>query len=158
MNARILIADDHEVVREGLKFLLANARPEWSICGEAITGEQTIECARDLKPDIVLLDVTMPGMSGLKASSQMRKLGLDCRILIFTTHEFETLGTEVRKAGAQGYVLKSQAFHDLVVAIEAVLGGGTFFGRPQPREEQAEKGPSLGIVFFRSNLRQAESS
>jgi DNA-binding NarL/FixJ family response regulator len=157
MNARILIADDHEVVREGPRFLLANARPEWRVCGEANTGEQTIERVRDLKPDIVLLHITMPGVSGLETSSRLHELGLDCRVLIFTTHQFETLGTEVCKAGAQGFVLKSQAFDDLVLAIETVLAGRTFFGRPEPQQVQDRKGPSLGIVFFRSDLRRVGS-
>jgi hypothetical protein len=76
MKARILIVDDHEVVREGLKALLAKARPEWETCGEATTGEQAIEFVRDLKPDIVLLDITMPGIGGFEACSRMRKLGL----------------------------------------------------------------------------------
>jgi DNA-binding NarL/FixJ family response regulator len=127
---RILIVDDHEVLREGLKSLLAKLRPEWTICGEATDGEEAIQLAQTLKPDIVILDITMPRMSGLEASSRMRKLGLDFPVLIFTTHEADRLAQEVRHAKAQGYVLKSQAARNLVLAIDALMAGGTFFGAP----------------------------
>jgi DNA-binding NarL/FixJ family response regulator len=75
----------------------------------------------------VILDITMPGMSGLEAAPQIVKLGLGCRILIFTMHDSGRLVTEIRDAGAHGYVQKSQAARDLVVAIECLLQGGTFF-------------------------------
>jgi two-component system, NarL family, invasion response regulator UvrY len=143
VNARILLVDDHEVVREGLKSLLCGARPEWEISGEAATGADAIEQTQALKPDIVLLDISMPGMSGLEASSQMRKLGVACPILVFTTHQSETLGNEVRKAGAQGLVAKSQAFRDLVRAIDALLAGGTFFTPPLEQKPAVEPKPGL---------------
>ncbi|HKQ86547.1 MAG TPA: response regulator transcription factor [Candidatus Acidoferrales bacterium] len=152
MNARILLVDDHEVVREGLKFLLSGARPEWEISGEASTGTEAIEQTKMLKPDVVLLDISMPGMSGLEASSRMRKLGLSCPILIFTTHQSESLGNEVRQAGAQGVVAKSQAFRDLVRAIDTVLAGGTFFDTP--RDEAKQKEPKWGLTY-RVGLRLA---
>jgi two-component system invasion response regulator UvrY len=128
MSARILIVDDHEIVREGIRTLISRSRPEWIICGEASDGEHAIEAVKTLKPDAVILDITMPGMSGLRAASQIAKLGLACRVLIFTMHESERLAAEVRKAGAQGHVLKSQAARDLIRAIEELLSGGTFFG------------------------------
>src|ERR1700756_1710209 len=109
MTIRILIVDDHEVVREGLISYLVKSRPDWEICGEAADGEQAIRLTRELKPDIVILDITMPRMSGLEASSRIRRSGLTIPVLIFTTHDSERLATEVRYAGAQGYVLKSQA-------------------------------------------------
>jgi len=127
VHAQILLVDDHQVVREGLKSLLSSARPEWQISGEAATGNEAIRQIQSLHPDIVVLDISMPGMSGLEASSRIRQMGLDTPILIFTTHESATLSNEVRRAGAQGVVAKSQAFRDLVGAIEILLGGGTFF-------------------------------
>lgn len=149
MSARILIVDDHEVLREGLRSLLAKSRPDWNICGEATDGEQAIQQVQELKPDLVILDITMPRMSGLEASSRMRKLGLRTPHLIFTTHDSERLEIEVRKAGAQGYVVKSQAARDLVQAIDALLAGGTFFGAP-PKAKPAESGtPNSGMVFCR---------
>lgn len=148
MKARILVVDDHEVLREGMKSLLAKARPEWQVCGEATDGAQAVELVSELQPDIVILDISMPGMSGLEAASTMRKKGLNTPFLIFTTHESDRLESEVRKCGAQGYVLKSQAARNLVLAIDALLNGGTFFGPPQKSAGQREK-PNPGIVFCR---------
>lgn len=148
MNARILIVDDHEIMREGLKSLLAKSRPEWEICGEATDGEEAMRLTRTLKPDLVILDITMPRMSGLEASFQMRKQGMKTPVLIFTTHESERLDTEVRLAGAHGYVLKSQAARDLVEAIDTILAGGAFFGKssgPKPAKDK----PNPGILFYR---------
>ena len=147
---RILIVDDHEIVREGLRSHLAKSRPEWEICGEAMDGEQAIQLTRELKPDIVILDITMPRMSGLEASSRMRKLGFNAPVLIFTTHDSARLATEVRQAGAQGYVLKSQAVRDLVQAIDTLHAGGTFFGAPPKPEPTGGGRPNLRIVFFKS--------
>lgn len=145
MNARILIADDHEIVREGIRTLLRRARPEWEICGEVADGQRAITAVQDLNPDLVILDITMPAMSGLEAASRIAKLGLDCRILMFTMHESDRLALEVREAGAQGFVLKSQATRDLIQAIDNLLGGGTFFG---PGDQAAGRAPRV-----RSKLR-----
>lgn len=148
MTVRILVVDDHEVLREGLRSFLAKARPDWSICGEAIDGEQAIQFAKELKPDIVILDISMPVMSGLEASSRMRKLGINIPVLIFTTHYSERLATEVQQAEAQGYVLKSQAARSLVQAIETILAGGTFFAEsPRPEPTPGSDKPNPGILF-----------
>lgn len=133
MAARILIADDHEVLREGVKSFLGKSRPDWEICGEATDGTQAIQLAQQLNPSLMVLDISMPGMSGLEACIRMRKLGLEFPVLIFTTHQSEVLGAEVLHAGAQGYVLKSQAARSLVLAIDTILAGGTFFGEGPKR-------------------------
>ncbi len=130
MGPRILIADDHEIVREGIRNLLSQSRPGWNICGQARNGEEAVEAVKNLRPDVVVLDITMPVMSGLEAAKRITTSGTDCRILMFTMHESDSLGKEVRNAGAQGVVLKSQAARNLVVAIETVLVGGTFFESP----------------------------
>jgi DNA-binding NarL/FixJ family response regulator len=127
MKPRILLVDDHEIVREGIRRLLTRSRPEWEICGEATTGKQAIESVQKLKPDVVILDITMPGMSGLEAATHIRKVNPASQILIFTMHDSNRLKTEIREAGAQGYVQKSQAARDLVVAVESLLRGDTFF-------------------------------
>jgi DNA-binding NarL/FixJ family response regulator len=127
MKPKVLIVDDHEIVREGIRRLLSGSRPDWEICGEATNGKQAVDNVKLLNPDVVILDITMPGMSGLEAAPQIVKLGLGCRILIFTMHDSGRLVTEIRDAGAHGYVQKSQAARDLVVAIECLLQGGTFF-------------------------------
>ena len=127
MTSRILIVDDHEIVREGIRTLLNRSRPEWEIVGEAVNGQLAIEAVKNLKPDVVILDVTMPVMSGLEAAPRIVALSTGTRILIFTMHQSETFVSEVRSAGAQGYVVKSQASRDLILAIDALLSGGTFF-------------------------------
>jgi DNA-binding NarL/FixJ family response regulator len=131
MATRILLVDDHEIVREGIRTLITRSRPEWEICGEARDGEEALEAVRALKPDVVILDITMPKMSGLEAAPRIAKLGLGCRVLMFTMHDSERLSTEVRQAEAQGLVLKSQAARDLVRAVDQLLDGGTFFSQQQ---------------------------
>ena len=131
MPARIFLVDDHEIVREGIRTLIARSRPEWEICGEAGDGEEALEAVKTLKPDVVILDITMPKMNGLEAAPRIAKLGLGCRVLIFTMHDSERLSGEVRQAGAQGLVLKSQAARDLIRAVDRLLAGGTFFGSQQ---------------------------
>jgi DNA-binding NarL/FixJ family response regulator len=150
---RILIADDHEIVREGVRALLSRSRPDWEISGEATNGREAIEAVKIQRPDVVLLDISMPVMNGLEAASQIAKLGVGCRTLIFTMHEGARLVDEVRTAGAQGYVQKSQAARDLVAAIEQLLSGGTFFD-PQSqfeRKPQRAKG-RWGNMSYRSSL------
>jgi DNA-binding NarL/FixJ family response regulator len=140
MAIRILIADDHEIVLEGIRTLLGRARREWEVCGEARNGKEAVEMVKSLKPDIAVLDVTMPGMSGLEAASEIAKTRSGCKVLIFTMHESERLGVEVQNAGAQGYVLKSQAARDLVRAIDALMAGDTFYGAaPEPAKPAPEK-------------------
>jgi DNA-binding NarL/FixJ family response regulator len=135
MSAKILIVDDHDVVRQGLRTFLA-ARPEWEVCGEASEGEEAVRAVASLRPDVVVLDVTMPGMSGLEAASRIVALGTGARILIFTMHESQRMAIDVREAGAHGLVQKSRASHDLIAAIERVLAGDTFFdGESQDRSE-----------------------
>lgn len=143
LTPRMVIADDHEIVREGIRRLLARLRPNWEICGEAASGNQTLELVSALNPNVVVLDITMPGMSGLEAARRIAKLNLGCRILIFTVHDSEWLKSEIRDTGAHGYVQKSQVARDLVVAIERLLEGGTFFSdeKPEERNQDANRSP-----------------
>src|SRR5579864_6189545 len=116
MGPRILIVDDHEIVREGLRNLLSQSKPGWIICGQGKNGEEAVSAVRNLAPDAIVLDISMPVMSGLEAARRIAKSGTACRILMFTMHETESLGREVRDAGAQGYVLKSHAAQNLIIA------------------------------------------
>lgn len=125
---RILIVDDHEIVRQGIRALIESSRPDWQIVGECENGAEAVEMVKTLQPDVAVMDISMPVMNGLEAAKAIAKLGTRSRILIFTMHESERLAYEVKAAGANGFVLKSQAARDLVAAIEALLAGGSFFG------------------------------
>jgi len=127
MPVRVLIVDDHEIVREGISQLIARSRPEWLICGQASNGEQAIELVQTLTPDVVILDISMPKINGLQVAAKIAAMQLRCRVLMFTMHESERLARDVRAAGAQGVVLKSQAARDLIRAMDQLLAGETFF-------------------------------
>jgi DNA-binding NarL/FixJ family response regulator len=148
MLPRILIADDHEVVRKGVSTLIMRARPHWCICGEARNGNETIDAAMTLNPDVIVLDITMPGLSGLEVARRIVERGARCRIVMFTMHESESLESEVRSVGAHGYVLKSQAGHDLIVAIETILSGGTFYGAPASSKPTRNDKPNPNIAYW----------
>ena len=128
MRPRILLVDDHEIVREGMRGLIVRSRPQWVIAGEATNGREALEAVHSLKPDVVVIDITMPVMNGLDASVQLAELEDAPRVLIFTMHESKRLPEEVRRARAHGFVLKSQAGRDLIRAIEEVVAGREFFG------------------------------
>jgi DNA-binding NarL/FixJ family response regulator len=145
---RILIVDDHEIVRQGVRTILKHSRPDWEICGEATDGEQAIEAVKSLKPDVVILDVTMPNMNGLEATPKILKHS-NAHVLIFTMHESERIANEVGSVGAHGYVQKSQAGRDLVVAIETLLTGGTFFSGKSNRKP-SKNDALLGLFFCKA--------
>jgi DNA-binding NarL/FixJ family response regulator len=123
---RILIVDDHEVVRRGLKTLLS-AKAGWVVCAEAATGRDAITKAEQHRPDIVVMDIAMPGLNGLEASRKIRKMLPKTEIVVFSAHCSDQLVTEVIGAGARAYVLKSDADQDLFLAIEALVNHRTFF-------------------------------
>jgi DNA-binding NarL/FixJ family response regulator len=122
---RILIADDHDVVRQGVRAVL-EGQAEWVICGEARTGRDAVAKTAALRPDIVILDISMPELNGLEATRQIRRL-VPAKILILTVHESDQVVTEVIGAGAQGYVLKTDAGRTLVEAVRTLLAGRPFF-------------------------------
>lgn len=150
MAIKILLADDHEIVLEGIRNLVGRSGRPWEICGEARNGAEAIEMIKTLKPDVVVLDITMPVMSGLEAAKQISKLGQKTRILMFTMHESGRLGIEAREAGAHGYVLKAQAARDLIRAIDHLLAGSTFFGAPPETEKKKDDRSNPGIIFRRA--------
>jgi len=123
---KILIADDHEIVRQGIRRVL-EVKPEWEICGEACNGQEAVRMAQELSPDIIIMDVTMPVMSGFEAADEISRLPLGSRVLFFTMHDSGSMAGSIRKSGAHGYVVKSRAAQDLVQALERLLTGGTFF-------------------------------
>lgn len=147
----VLVADDHGVVRRGVRALLAS-NPEWQVCGEAASGQDALTEAKRLRPDIVLLDITMPDMNGLDATRAILKAVPETKVLILTMHESEQVVREVLDAGAHGYILKSDADTDLVNALEAVRQNRPFFAskvsqmvlagylNPGPRRPQGASG------------------
>ncbi len=126
MPIQILVVDDHDVVREGVKAILQR-RPDWVICGEASNGREAIALAETLKPDVVVLDVTMPVMNGLHVVEQLRHRMPDVRVVMLTMHDAQIVENAARKSGSHGLVLKLHASRDLVKAVEAILDGGEFF-------------------------------
>jgi CheY-like chemotaxis protein/anti-sigma regulatory factor (Ser/Thr protein kinase) len=128
VRKRILIADDHEVMRRGLRGLV-ESQEEWSVCGEAIEGHEAISKTRELRPDLLILDVTMPGMSGIDAALQILKDDPSIKILFFTMHDSPQMMREISGVGAWGYVAKARAGNDLVDAVRTILGGKKFFPR-----------------------------
>ena len=123
---RILIADDHELARRGIRSLL-ESHPGWDVCAEAKDGRDAVELATSLKPDLVLLDIGMPNLNGLEAARQILATSPNAAILILTMHDSDNVIREVLRAGARGFLLKSDAGRDLVAAVEALETQKTFF-------------------------------
>lgn len=123
---KILIVDDHDILRRGLRELL-NAKPGWEVCAEAKTGKEAIALAEQLKPQIVVMDVSMPDLNGLEAARRIHKALPKTGILILTMHFSDQLVREVIESGARGYILKSDADRDLVTAVDCIANRRTFF-------------------------------
>ena len=122
---RVLLADDHAIVREGVRLLL-NTQPDVQVIGEATNGEQAIELARALAPDILLMDIGMPGMNGLEATRALKKELPSVNILVLTMHEGDDYFFRMLAAGASGYLLKGASSEELLNAIRAVHQGGVY--------------------------------
>jgi DNA-binding NarL/FixJ family response regulator len=123
---RILIADDHDLMLRGIRTII-ESHEGWTICGEAHNGREAIVKASELKPDIAILDISMPDVSGLVAIGKIRKASPDTEILILSVHHSEQLILEILKTGARGYIVKSDSDRDLVLAVEALSRHKPFF-------------------------------
>ena len=126
---KVLVADDHTVVREGIRHVL-DGEPGFLIVAEAATAADAVRLAESEKPDVVLLDITMPGESGLQAAARIRKLVPETRILILSMHDNPEYVLESVRAGAHGYLLKDSAATELRQAIRAVRQGEEYFSAP----------------------------
>jgi DNA-binding NarL/FixJ family response regulator len=122
---RVLVVDDHTVIRRGIQRIL-RAWPEWEISGEASSGEQAIELTKELKPDIVLMDISMPGMGGLEATKSIRKYCPQAKVLLLTLYDSPEWAETALRAGARGYVLKSDAEGELLKALNVVAANGVY--------------------------------
>jgi two-component system response regulator NreC len=147
---RVLLVDDHAVVRAGLRMLLG-ADPELLIVGEAENGAQGVAMARDLAPEVVLMDISMPDMNGIEATRRIKELCPDVAVLALTMHEDDQYFFEMLGAGASGYIPKRAAPNDLIAAIHAVRSGGVFLFPSVARllvkdyRQRLERGGSAGV-------------
>ncbi len=141
---RVVIADDHAIVREGVRALL-KLSDDIEVVGEAGHGLEAIEAARTLSPDVILMDIAMPGLGGLEATLEIRKENPAAKILVLTQYEDREYIRRFLKAGVSGYVLKKSAGSDLASAIRAVYRGGSESRtrRWEVRDEQ-HQGPDRG--------------
>jgi RNA polymerase sigma factor (sigma-70 family) len=141
---RLLLAEDHTIVRKGLRALL-EGEVGVEVIGEAEDGREAVEMTRQLLPDVVLMDITMPGLNGLEATRQIKKWFPEVKVLVLTRHANEEYIFQILRAGASGYVVKKAAPTELVLAIQAVYRGDSFLS------------PSISRPVIEEYIRQAEA-
>jgi DNA-binding NarL/FixJ family response regulator len=123
---RVLFADDHDLMRHGIRSLL-KSRSDFEICGEARNGQEAVDKTVSLKPDVAVIDLSMPEMGGLEATRQIRRKSPKTQVLIFSVHDSDSLVQDVLAAGAHGYILKTDASTQLVAAVEAIAQQNLYF-------------------------------
>lgn len=146
-KTRILLADDHAVLRDGLK-LLINRQPDMEVVGEAGDGEEALKKVRQLNPDVVLMDLSMPNVNGVEAMEALRRSHPHVKVLVLTVHEGDVYLQPALKAGARGYIVKRAAAEEVVNAVRVVMSGGVYihpsvadqvvkgYVNPQPSAEE----------------------
>jgi two-component system nitrate/nitrite response regulator NarL len=127
-TTKILIVDDHEVVRDGLRNILTSL-DNISIAGEAGNGEDAVKMYSSLKPDLVIMDISMPGMNGIEATKVIKEKDPDARILILTMHDNQEYLNQIIRSGAKGFILKNTDKEELLDAVKTVAGGDNFFSK-----------------------------
>ena len=130
-KTRILIVDDHQVVIGGIKSTLSEY-PELEVVGEALNGREAVRMVKSQRPDIVIMDISMPDLNGIDATLQIKKSHPKVRIIIFTMYSDREYVMDLLKAGISGYVLKEDPMSEMLLAIQAVKGGGTYFSSMVP--------------------------
>ena len=123
---RVMLADDHAVVRRGLRTLIEGV-PGWEVCAEAADGNETVALASEARPDILIMDLSMPGLGGVDATIQIRKILPQIEVLILTMHESDRLAGQALRAGARGYLLKGESEDKLMEALEALSRHQPYF-------------------------------
>jgi len=156
---RVLIAEDHTVVRQGLSALI-NRQPDMRVVGESGDGKEAVEKAKELCPDVVLMDIAMKRMNGLEATARIKKIAPEVKVLVLTMYENEEYIFQILRAGASGYLLKDAAMTDLIAAIKAVYRGESYLSPSISRKviddyirraELGEKGGAGDILSDREN-------
>jgi DNA-binding NarL/FixJ family response regulator len=122
---RVLVVDDHAFIRRGVRSIL-HSSPGWELCGEAGNGQDAISLAAELKPELIIMDVSMPGLNGIEATRIIRRNQPGAKIVLLTMYDSGELVRSAFRAGASGYLLKSDAEHELMHALRVVLGEGTY--------------------------------
>jgi len=125
---KVLIADDHELIRQGVRLILHSVRAV-QVVGEAVTGLQAVEQTQKLKPDVVVMDLAMPGLDGIEATRQIRAANPSTQVIVLTMHDSEIMVRRVLNAGASGYVLKSELANKLKTALRVVRRGSRYLSR-----------------------------
>jgi len=140
---RVLIVDDHAFIRRGVQTIL-HPFPEWELCGEADNGNDAIRMAEELKPEVIIMDLSMPGLNGIEATRAIRKTQPAVQIVLLTLHESAELVRSAFRAGARGYLLKTDAEQELVKALTVVTGQGTYIS---PRIDSAVVKSVISEIF-----------
>jgi DNA-binding NarL/FixJ family response regulator len=146
-KSTILLVDDHRVVIEGIKSALKEY-PEFEVLGEVTNGLEAVESVKSLKPDIMILDISMPGLSGVEVAKKIKQVAPEIKIIVYTMHADKEFVVDLFKAGISAYVLKDDPLSDLILSLKAVEGGGTYFSTMAPTvllrhlKELEEKGGS----------------
>ena len=159
---RVLIADDHAIVREGFRRLLED-QPNIAVLGEAGNGAEAVRMAGELAPDVVLMDVTMPGLDGLDATHQIKEQSPNVKVLMLTVHESEEIFFKAIEVGASGYFVKGGSSAELLTALEAVARGDTFRtlrwqARSSDSTREAKRGRGPGEAYAELSDRETEIS
>ncbi|MCX7878176.1 MAG: response regulator transcription factor [Ignavibacteria bacterium] len=127
-NTKLLIVDDHEVVRDGLKNILTSLE-NVVIAGEAANGEEAVKMYISLKPDVVIMDISMPGMNGIEATRIIKEKDPDAKVLILTMHDNQEYLNQIIRSGAKGFILKNTDKEELLEAVKTVASGDNFFSK-----------------------------
>jgi two-component system nitrate/nitrite response regulator NarL len=138
---RILIVDDHEMLRRGVRSLL-EAKLPWEVCGEAADGTEALKKVQELKPDLVILDVTMPAMNGLEAAVQIRRIAPSVKIVIFSMHDSPAMRAEFERVGADAFVVKSAPSGELITTVLRLLESAVGNGKAKADGDTAPRRPA----------------
>ena len=139
----ILIVDDHAFIRRGIRSILAEA-PDWNVSGEAENGLEAVRLADELKPDVILMDVSMPGITGLEATRLIRQKNPKAKVVLLTLHDSRELVRNAFQNGVNGYLLKTDAERELMTALRIVSGDGTY-ASPKIDPELVKRATTEGI-------------